>query len=105
MGRPRRGEEKNAPHHLGFRVPEWVRAGLGQLAAQRDCPVSEIRLNQALGSSYSKRNGSSPASRASAGELWHRGVSPRWYGSAGELPAGRRPMSAPPWGADVSCEW
>jgi hypothetical protein len=65
VGRPRRGEEKNAPHHLGFRVPKWVRAGLGQLAAQRDCPLSDI-ANEAL-VAYLKRNGIKPESARKRG--------------------------------------
>jgi hypothetical protein len=58
MGRPRKGEEKNAPHHLGFRVPQWVRAGLGQIAAERNCPVSDVANEALVG--FLKRNGIKP---------------------------------------------
>jgi hypothetical protein len=55
MARPRKGEEKDRPIHLGFRVPHWVRAGLGQIAAEEDCPVSDV-VNEAL-VAFLKRNG------------------------------------------------
>lgn len=59
MARPRKGEEKNAPIHLGFRVPEWVDAGLRKLADERGCPVSDI-ANEAL-VAWLKRHGVKPS--------------------------------------------
>jgi hypothetical protein len=58
MARPRKGEEKNAPIHLGFRVPVWVHDGLQTLAAERGGPMSDI-ANEAL-VAYLKRNGIKP---------------------------------------------
>jgi hypothetical protein len=58
MARPRKGEEKNAPIHLGFRVQVWVRDGLQTLAAERGRPMSDI-ANEAL-TAYLKRNGIKP---------------------------------------------
>ena len=58
MARPRKGEEKNAPIHLGFRVQVWVRDGLQTLAAERGRPMSDI-ANEAM-AAYLKRNGIKP---------------------------------------------
>ena len=55
MARPKAGEEKDRPIHLGFRVPIWVRDGLDRLAKQQDSPVSDI-ANEAL-ATYLKRHG------------------------------------------------
>src|SRR5207244_9934059 len=55
MARPKAGEEKDRPIHMGFRVPEWVRAGLDLLAKKQDCPVSDV-ANEAL-IAHLKRNG------------------------------------------------
>jgi hypothetical protein len=42
MARPRKGEEKDRPKHLGFRVATWVHDGVHQLAAEQGVPASEI---------------------------------------------------------------
>lgn len=55
MARPRKGEEKNAPIHLGFRVSEWVHEGLKKLAGKRGGPVSDI-ANEAI-VAHLKRHG------------------------------------------------
>jgi hypothetical protein len=55
MARPKAGEEKDRPIHMGFRVPVWVRAGLDLLAKKQDCPVSDV-ANEAL-AAHLKRNG------------------------------------------------
>jgi hypothetical protein len=55
MARPKAGEEKVRPIHLGFRVAEWVRAGLDRLAKQQGSPVSDV-ANEAL-IAHLKRNG------------------------------------------------
>jgi hypothetical protein len=58
MARPRKGEEKNVPVHLGFRVPEWVYTGLQRLAEERGGPMSDL-ANEAL-VAYLKRHGIKP---------------------------------------------
>jgi hypothetical protein len=58
MARPRKGEEKKVPVHLGFRVQEWVYAGLQQLADERGRPMSDL-ANEAL-VAYLKRHGVKP---------------------------------------------
>jgi hypothetical protein len=53
MARPRKGEEKDRPKHLGFRVTTWVYDGVQKLAAEEGVPASEIAhelLEIALGS-------------------------------------------------------
>ena len=62
MARPLKDEAKNRPIHLGFRVSEWVRDGLQQLADQRGSPVSDI-ANEAL-VAYLKRNGIRPEKKS-----------------------------------------
>jgi len=42
MARPRKGEEKDRPKHLGFRVATWVHDGVQRLAAERGQPASEV---------------------------------------------------------------
>jgi predicted transcriptional regulator len=42
MARPRKGEEKSRPHHLGVRVSDEVRDGLKALAKARGVPVSDL---------------------------------------------------------------
>jgi hypothetical protein len=42
MARPRKGEEKNRPIHLGFKVTEEMNAGLRQLAEKRGCLLSDV---------------------------------------------------------------
>jgi hypothetical protein len=55
MARPKKGEEKVRPIHLGFRVAEWVHGGLGRLAESDGVPVSDL-ANDAL-VTYLKRRG------------------------------------------------
>jgi hypothetical protein len=55
MARPKKGEEKVRPIHLGFRVAEWVHGGLGHLAESDGVPVSDL-ANDAL-VAYLKRRG------------------------------------------------
>ena len=62
MARPRKGQEKNVPIHLGFRVAEWVRDGLQRLAAKRGSPVSDI-VNEALVAYLKRHDVTAPASR------------------------------------------
>jgi hypothetical protein len=42
MGRPKKGEEKDRPKHIGLRVATWVFDGVHELAVQRGLPVSEV---------------------------------------------------------------
>jgi hypothetical protein len=42
MARPRKGEEKDRPKHIGFRAATWVHDGVLQLAEQREQPYSEV---------------------------------------------------------------
>ncbi|HEY1246299.1 MAG TPA: hypothetical protein VGF29_15855 [Hyphomicrobiaceae bacterium] len=42
MARPRKGEEKDRPKHLGFRVATWVHDGVQRLAEERGLPASEV---------------------------------------------------------------
>ena len=42
MARPRKGEEKNRPIHMGLRVSEWVRAGLERIAAEKGMTMSDV---------------------------------------------------------------
>jgi hypothetical protein len=42
MARPRKGEEKDRPKHIGFRAATWVHEGLQRLAEQRGQPYSEV---------------------------------------------------------------
>jgi hypothetical protein len=42
MARPRKGEEKDRPKHLGFRVATWVYESVQRLAAERNQPASEV---------------------------------------------------------------
>jgi hypothetical protein len=42
MARPRKGEEKDRPKHIGFRAATWVWDGLQQLAAKQGQPASEV---------------------------------------------------------------
>jgi hypothetical protein len=42
MGRPRKGEEKNRPIHLGFKVTEQLNADLRRLAEKRGSPMSDV---------------------------------------------------------------
>jgi hypothetical protein len=63
MARPRKGEEKDRPKHLGFRVATWVYDSVHRLAAEQGVPASEIAhdlLEIALG-----RLGITPPKRGS----------------------------------------
>jgi hypothetical protein len=42
MGRPRKGEEKHRPIHLGFKVTEQLNADLRRLAEKRGSPMSDV---------------------------------------------------------------
>lgn len=42
MGRPKKGEEKNRPVHMGLRVSEWVRAGLERIANEKGMSMSDV---------------------------------------------------------------
>jgi hypothetical protein len=42
VGRPRKGEEKNRPIHLGFKVTEQLNADLRRLAKRRGSPMSDV---------------------------------------------------------------
>jgi hypothetical protein len=42
MGRPRKGEEKDRPKHIGFRAATWVWDAVQRLAEERDQPASEV---------------------------------------------------------------
>ena len=42
MARPRKGEEKNRPIHLGFKVTEQLNADLRRLAEKRGSPMSDV---------------------------------------------------------------
>src|SRR5262245_47228623 len=42
MARPRKGEEKNRPVHLGFRVSEEINQALRRLAEKRGTPMSDL---------------------------------------------------------------
>ena len=53
MARPKAGEEKNRPVHLGFRVPEETDTALRKIAEKRGAPMSDI-VNEAL-DAYLKR--------------------------------------------------
>ena len=42
MARPRKGEEKDRPKHIGFSVATWVYDGVQRLAAEQGMPASEV---------------------------------------------------------------
>jgi len=42
VGRPRKGEEKHRPIHLGFKVSEQLNADLRRLAERRGSPMSDL---------------------------------------------------------------
>jgi hypothetical protein len=42
VGRPRKGEEKHRPVHLGFKVTEQLNADLRRLAESRGSPMSDV---------------------------------------------------------------
>jgi predicted transcriptional regulator len=58
MARPKSGQEKHASKGVAFRIPEWMRAGLDRLAAERNVTLSDI-ATEAL-SAYLKRHGIKP---------------------------------------------
>jgi hypothetical protein len=55
MARPKAGEEKDRPIHMGFRVAQWVRTGLERLAKKDGVPLSDV-AHEAL-VDYLKRHG------------------------------------------------
>jgi hypothetical protein len=55
MARPRIGEEKDRPVHLGVRVSRWVRAGLDKVAKEDDALVSDVVHDVLV--AYLKRRG------------------------------------------------
>jgi hypothetical protein len=69
MARPRKGEEKDRPRHLGFRVATWVYDGVQRLATEKGMPASEVAhdlLEIALGRLGIKPEPRSAEGRASA---------------------------------------
>ena len=42
MARPRKGEEKDRPKHIGFRAATWVWDGVQRLATEQGTPASEV---------------------------------------------------------------
>jgi hypothetical protein len=42
VGRPRKGEEKHRPIHLGFKVSKQLNADLRRLARKRRSPMSDV---------------------------------------------------------------
>jgi hypothetical protein len=42
MGRPKKGEEKHRPIHLGFKVTEQMNADLRRYAEKRGSPMSDV---------------------------------------------------------------
>jgi hypothetical protein len=55
MARPKSGEEKDRPIHMGFRVTKWVRAGLEKIAKEDDAPLSDVCHDALV--AYLKRRG------------------------------------------------
>jgi hypothetical protein len=55
MARPRKGEEKKRPVHLGFRVSKWVYAGLQHVAGEHGRPMSDLAYDALV--AYLKRHG------------------------------------------------
>ena len=55
MARPKSGEEKDRPVHLGFRVARWVRAGLEKIAKDDGTPMSDVAHDALV--AYLKRRG------------------------------------------------
>ncbi len=69
MGRPRKGEEKDRPKHIGFRAATWVWDGVQRLAAERGMPASEVAhdlMEIALGRLGIKPEASGVGGRAQA---------------------------------------
>jgi hypothetical protein len=44
MARPRKGEEKDRPVHLGFRVSKETNQALRKLADERGAPMSDVAV-------------------------------------------------------------
>ena len=70
MARPRNGNEKHRPKHLGFRTETWVHDAVHRLAVEHDQSASEIAhelLEMALGNLGIKKPtiGASPYEEAS----------------------------------------
>lgn len=56
MARPKKGEEKDRPIHMGFRVTEWVRAGIEKVAKDKGgLPLSDVAHEAFV--AYLKRHG------------------------------------------------
>jgi hypothetical protein len=55
MARPRKGDEKDRPIHMGFRVSEWVRTGLERIAKDEGLPLSDVAHDALV--AYLKRHG------------------------------------------------
>jgi len=56
MGRPRKGDEKHRGNHMGFRVMDWVRAGIEKIAKEKGgLPLSDVAHEAFVG--YLKRHG------------------------------------------------
>jgi hypothetical protein len=55
MARPKSGEEKDRPIHMGFRVAQWVRAGLERIAKKEGAPLSDVAHEAFV--DYLKRQG------------------------------------------------
>ena len=55
MARPKTGEEKKRPVHLGLRVTKWVRAGLDKVAKEDGAVVSDVVHDVLV--AYLKRRG------------------------------------------------
>ena len=55
MARPKKGEEKDRPEAVGFRIAVWVRAGLERLAKEQGVPISDV-MHDAM-EAYLKRHG------------------------------------------------
>jgi hypothetical protein len=42
MGRPKKGQEKDRPKHIGFRAATWLYDGVQHLAGESGQPASEV---------------------------------------------------------------
>ena len=55
MARPKKGEEKDRGAVVGFRIREWIRAGLDRVAKEDNAPLSDIADEAFV--AYLKRRG------------------------------------------------
>jgi hypothetical protein len=55
MARPRKGDEKLRPNKMGFRVMDWVREGIDQVAKDKALPLSDVAHEAFV--AYLKRHG------------------------------------------------